>query len=151
MKDIRFISAVILLSAEPVKLATFYRDALGIPLEPDDHGPGSAPPHFECQLGDLHFAIHPRESCHDADSRPGRVKFAFAVTDLPETLRRLDKFETRPLYPPVDRGFALMTAIIDPDGNQVELTQLSSRWLSYLGSRDASRRDLTIGLRQNSP
>jgi predicted enzyme related to lactoylglutathione lyase len=150
MQEIRFMSAVILLTADPAKLATFYRDALGVPLEHDQHAPGSAPPHFECQLGDVHFAIHPRESSDEDEKKPGRVKFAFAVFDLPTILERLRKYETRPLYPPVDRGFALMTAIIDPDGNQVELTQLSSRWLNYLSSRGANRRDLIVGLCENS-
>ena len=118
-------------------------------MEADQHDEGGIP-HFECQLGDLHFAVHPL----DAGSAPlaanaarvQRIKFAFAVTDLDETLHHLRSLKTEPLYSPQDRGFARMTAIHDPDGNLIELTQLSDSWLRHLNSRSKDQRDIVENL-----
>ena len=53
---IEFLSAVLILSPDPERLAAFYRDKLGIPLIAEEHGSGA---HWGCELGDIHFAIHP--------------------------------------------------------------------------------------------
>lgn len=55
--SIEFISAVLLLSPDPANLAAFYRDALGFPLKEEMHG--ETEKHYGCELGDIHFAIHP--------------------------------------------------------------------------------------------
>jgi catechol-2,3-dioxygenase len=52
-----FLSAVLLASRQPDRLAVFYRDVLGLPLHEEQHGSGSV--HWGCELGDVHFAIHP--------------------------------------------------------------------------------------------
>jgi hypothetical protein len=46
-------------------------------------------------------------------------------------------------YPPRPFGEqSLITAVRDPDGNLVELTQLGSRWLDHLRRRRAEGHDL---------
>lgn len=42
-----------------------------------------------------------------------------------------------PLYPPKEMGPMLMTALKDPDGNHIEFTQLSERWIKHLEKRHA--------------
>ena len=101
--------------------------------------------HFECELGDVHFAIHPRAVGASAAANSS-IKFALAVASLDQALDALAASGVRPEYPPVDRGFARMTAIRDPDGNLVELTELSESWLRYLGGRPARERDLIASL-----
>jgi catechol 2,3-dioxygenase-like lactoylglutathione lyase family enzyme len=98
-ESIEFLSAVLLVSKEPKSLADFYRDVVGLPLEDEEHG--ETEKHYGCELGDLHFAIHPLANFEGAGSG----------------------------------GFALMTALSDPDGNYIEFTQLYDRWFRYLESR----------------
>jgi predicted enzyme related to lactoylglutathione lyase len=142
MDTVRFVSAIIFQSNDPGRLAAFYRDALGMPLESSDHD-GDAQPHYECELGDLHFAIHPVETPpNEQSARRSRLKIAFAVFSLEAAIARLRRLGVELLYAPIDRGFAIMTAIEDPDGTTIELTQLSDRWLSYIGSRESEERDI---------
>jgi predicted enzyme related to lactoylglutathione lyase len=135
-----FISAVIVQSGQPSAIATFYRDALGIPLKASDHD--GSPTHYECELGDIHFAVHPLPEDAPQPQAAQRVKFALAVADLDAALARLNTFGIVPRYAPEKLPFATITAIEDPDGNIVELTQLSNRWLRYLGNRPAHERDV---------
>ena len=58
-EKIEFVSAILLVSRHPERLAAFYRDIVGLPLEDEQHGETAA--HYGCELGDLHFAIHPAE------------------------------------------------------------------------------------------
>ena len=135
---IEFFSAVLVNSADPERLATFYRDVLEVPLETEEHGAG--PKHYGCELGDIHFAIHPLRSGISAGS--GAVDLSFQVFALDELLERLAKGGVKPLFPPGERGFARMTAVKDPDGNTVYLTQLTDRWLEGIESRRQKGSDL---------
>ena len=58
-EDVHFISGLILVSRQPERLVGFYRDVLGLPLHDERHG--DSQPHWACELGDVHFAIHPAE------------------------------------------------------------------------------------------
>src|SRR5262245_65297965 len=51
------VGAVLLISDDAGALAVFYRDALGLPLEEEVHE--GVPLHYGCELGSVHFAIHP--------------------------------------------------------------------------------------------
>src|SRR6478752_3226688 len=51
------VGAVLLISDDAAGLAAFYRDALGLPLEDEVHE--GVPLHYGCELGSVHFAIHP--------------------------------------------------------------------------------------------
>jgi hypothetical protein len=136
--EIRFLSAVIIRSARAAAMADFY-SRLGLNLEASDHaGPGTH--HFECQLGDVHFALHQA----DVALAPVRsVKIAFSVEDLDIVLTRLRDYADMQPSPIVERGFARSVSLTDPDGNPVELTELSDSWLEYLSSRPAELRDIT--------
>jgi predicted enzyme related to lactoylglutathione lyase len=136
--EIRFLSAVIIRSPRAEALADFY-GRLGVNLEASDHaGPGTI--HFECQLGDVHFALHQA----DITLTPvPSVKIAFAVHDLDAVLARLRDHTDMAPSPIVERGFARSVSLTDPDGNLIELTELSNSWLEYLSSRPADRRDIT--------
>jgi hypothetical protein len=129
---IEFLSAVLLTSTQPVRLAGFYRDVLGVPLHEEQHDSG--PSHRGCELGDVHFAIHPEDAAEDAARGPGPVRLAFWVFDLESFVQRLDKEHgIRCRYPVQDLGSSSMvTAITDPDGNEVELTQMGRSWVEHL-------------------
>jgi hypothetical protein len=87
-ETIEFLSAVLLVSKNPEKLATFYREAVGLPLEAEAHG--ETEPHYGCELGDLHFAIHPLSNFEGAGSGVGSVKLAFTVFDMAAFVKKME-------------------------------------------------------------
>jgi catechol 2,3-dioxygenase-like lactoylglutathione lyase family enzyme len=140
-----FLSAVLLVSKDPERLAHFYRDVLGIPLEEERHDDTAK--HYGCTLGDLHFAIHPAENFTASDPEQtapgvGSVKLAFEIFDMEGFLEHIRGRGVEPLYPPKPLGSSLITALRDPDGNEIEFTQLSAGWYRYLQQRREKGHDI---------
>lgn len=134
---IQFLSAVIIRSSQATVLAEFYR-RLGLELVASTHaGPGSL--HFECDLGDVHFALHQADT---ASANSSSFKIAFAVKNLDDVLATLRSRAGLAPSTIIDRGFARSAALVDPDGNLVELTELSRPWLEYLAGRPSAQRDV---------
>jgi catechol 2,3-dioxygenase-like lactoylglutathione lyase family enzyme len=134
---IRFLSAVLLTSRQAERLSRFYAEVLGLPLAEERHG--NTPLHWGCELGDVHFAIHPRG---DAPA-PGPIRLAFWVFDLEAFAKGLLergvalRYPVRPLGPN-----SLITAILDPDGNEIELTQMGDDWVGHLAEHRRRGGDL---------
>lgn len=140
-EPIRFLSAVLITSKDPDRLATFYRDTLGIGLVAERHGEG--PAHWACELGDIHFAIHPGAG----PSGPGPVKLALWVFDLTAFAAHLEDLGVPLEYPITELGSeSWVTAVRDPDGNVVELTQMGDSWLWHLADRRRQGSDVTLHL-----
>lgn len=138
---IEFLSAVLVVSRDAERLATFYRDVLGVPLRVEQQE--NQPPHWACPLGDLHFTIYPTEGFTDDPSTGvGAIRLAFAVLDIDEVAERLEARGVGLLYPPKDLGWCKMTAIRDPDGNYIELTELGDDWYRHLEKRKDEGNDL---------
>jgi hypothetical protein len=70
------------------------------------------------------------------------VKLAFTVFDLNLVVEELRREGLEILYPPRDLGFGRVTAVHDPDGNLVELTQLAPRWFDHLSRRRQAGQDV---------
>jgi catechol 2,3-dioxygenase-like lactoylglutathione lyase family enzyme len=132
-QGIHYLSAVLLTSKAPAQLAKFYKEVLNLPLEDEQHG--ETEKHYGCELGDLHFAIHPAENFGNSESGVGSVKIAFEVFDMEAFVARMKELEIDLLYPPRSMGPMLITAIKDPDGNLIEFTQLGEKWIKHLESR----------------
>ncbi|HYC23165.1 MAG TPA: VOC family protein [Candidatus Bathyarchaeia archaeon] len=145
-EQIEFLSAVLLVSRDPKRLADFYRDVIGVPLREERHG--ASLPHWGCNLGEIHFAIHPIETFPDRQSGTGSVKLAFTVFDIQALVRRLEASGISLLYRPRDTGFFWSTAIHDPDGNMIEFTQLSDPWFHQLEARRAQGDDVVTRWRR---
>ena len=64
------VTAVRLISSDPRALADFYRNALGLPLEDEEH-PG-VPLHYGCDIGGVHLAIHSSGGFTGVPARPCR-------------------------------------------------------------------------------
>jgi predicted enzyme related to lactoylglutathione lyase len=128
-----FISAVLLTSRDADRLAAFYREVLNVPLEDEQHGETAK--HYGCEMGDLHFAIHPIENFDNEEPGTGAIKLAFEVFDIASFVEHLKSKGVEVLYPPKVMGPMLITAVKDPDGNHVEFTQLSERWIKRLEKR----------------
>ena len=141
-EDLSFLSGVVLVSQDPERLVAFYREVLGVPLVEERHG--DAAPHWGCELGDVHFAIHPVEDYpEDGATGAGGVKLAFMVFDVGQFAGWLESQGIELCYPPTPLGSeSLVTAVRDPDGNLIELTQLGDGWLEHLKARRAEGHDL---------
>ena len=113
---------------------------MGLPLEDEEHGESLK--HYGCELGDLHFAIHPIENFDDENSGVSSVKLAFEVFNLDAFVIQLANHGVTPLYPSRKMGPMLITAIKDPDGNLVEFTQLSDGWYQHLEARRNEGHDI---------
>jgi len=137
---VEFLSAVLLASTNHDRLAAFYRDVIGVPLEEEEHGPLLK--HYGCELGDLHFAIHPAENFAGEGCGVGSVRLAFEVFDMEVHVKRLAAHGVQLLYPPWKMGPMTITAIRDPDGNVVEFTQLDEQWYDHLEKRRAEGHDM---------
>ena len=136
-----FFCAVLLVSRDPKRLADFYRDILGFPLEDEKHDGTEI--HYGCEVGDLHFAIHPVENFKGREPGVGAVKLAFEVFDIAAFLSRIAIHGVKPLYEPKALGgTSLITAIVDPDGNEIEFTQLSEGWFKHIKKRRADGVDM---------
>jgi len=138
--NVEFLSAVLLISKNHTELAKFYRDIIGIPLEEEQHGDTEA--HYGCELGDLHFAIHPVENFGESKTGVGSVKLAFEVFDMAQHVKKLESHGVKLLYPPKEMGPMLITAIKDPDGNLIEFTQLADWWFEHLEDRRRNGHDM---------
>ena len=141
-ESLRFISGVIVVSRQAERAAEFYRDVLGLPLVEERHG--DTEQHWGCELGDVHFAVHPAEDYPDDPADPpGPVKLAFLVFDLPAMIAWLERCGVPLCYPPESLGpDSQITAVRDPDGNLVELTQLGAGWRDHLEAHRAAGNDL---------
>ena len=90
-----------------------------------DEQHGETDMHYGCELGDLHFAIHPLSNFEGGAAGVGAVKLAFTVFNIEAFVQKVKSKGFEILYPPKDTGFSIMTALKDPDGNYIEFTQLS--------------------------
>lgn len=115
------VSAILLISPNAKALAQFYKDGLGLPLEEEVHE--GVPLHYACELGGVHFAIHPAEgwpgvATHNAQS----PVVALRTSDARAVARRLAAIGF-PAAGPFDHGFAHVVTFRDPDGNHIEILE----------------------------
>jgi predicted enzyme related to lactoylglutathione lyase len=117
------VGALLLISDEPENLAAFYRDAVGIPLEDERHD--DIPLHYGCEIGGTHFAIHPSADWPGEPSPNAQSPvIVFYTDDVDGAYEQLVAHGVK-ATPPFDHGFAVLTAFRDPDGNNVQIMQLS--------------------------
>ena len=122
---IKGINAILIISPDVKRLATFYRDQVGIPLQVNDHGGGL---HAEAEVGDTHFAILPAAGGGPAEgARP--ISFSFHVDDIDAEHATLSKRGVRFAGPPEPMGFGgVIARFRDPDGNGVCLMMWQSEY-----------------------
>jgi predicted enzyme related to lactoylglutathione lyase len=107
-------------SDDPVRLAAFYRDVLGLPLEPHQHG--TLGQHFEGGVAGVHFAVW------KASARVGGPFVpVFRVANLDAELARLGALGVKSLHRPLDLGEAKRVVTFeDPDSNGFRLIELGA-------------------------
>jgi catechol 2,3-dioxygenase-like lactoylglutathione lyase family enzyme len=135
--------AVVLYTEDPERLASFYRDTLGFPLEPL----GAPAGEFHCELGEVSVSVRAIEAALNDGScereRIGALVLSLAVADL-------DAYLTALRQEGVDAGPLLMAdgargaRLRDPDGNELELVEAdgaeearTAGWLEVVSSPPA--------------
>jgi lactoylglutathione lyase len=102
-------------------LADFYR-GLGLNLSPEKHGSG--PRHFSCRLGPTVLELFP---AINNPSVPPSTRFGLAVESVDLIVSRVDTLGGQVISAPSDSRWGRRAVIADPDGNRVELNEITGR------------------------
>ena len=113
------LSSLLLASTNLDRLRQWYVDVLGGQLDPDGFV------HF----GPMTVLIDGRSDVAAAASEPGRVILNYTVTNMAQTVRDLDEHGVTWLAPAEyrEQGGAWFATLLDPDGNYVQIIQLSEK------------------------
>ncbi|MCX6213673.1 hypothetical protein [Spirosoma sp.] len=113
-RQVNGLTGVIMSSPEPERLATFYRDVLGIPLGLNRHG--NTPEHWECDYKGIHYAVLKQKVLTQANVN---TVLSFAVDDIEGFVRT---HSISLIHPIMDLGDgASIASFKDPDGNILRL------------------------------
>jgi lactoylglutathione lyase len=120
------LSVVILHVAELARSLRFYRDLIGVPLEPGVNEPEDDPwyggHHVELSWRDgayLHFALFPARA---PERTTTGVEFGFASDDVSAVHARMVAAAAPVLHAPRMEPWGLTARYRDPDGNIVGIT-----------------------------
>lgn len=100
-------------SPNPDRLASFYKQTFGLPLELRTHG--GLNEHWECDYNNIHFAILKATEVFDGNL----VVPSFIVMDIEELVNENNLNLEDGILPLGDGSF--VGRIIDPDGNRIHL------------------------------
>jgi predicted enzyme related to lactoylglutathione lyase len=113
------LDSILLASTDPERLRRWYVDALD-PEENTDMGV-----YRVLKFGGFYMMIDSRNDVSDKNPEPGRVIFNFDVADARAVVARLNDLGVSWLAELEDRDGSLFATAIDPDGNYVQIIQLS--------------------------
>lgn len=113
------LDSILLASTDPERLGTWYAAA----LEPEEDTKVNG--YWVLKFGSFHVLIDRRSDIVDTNPEPGRVIFNFDVADARAIAARLDDLGVKWLAELEDRDGSLFATAIDPDGNYVQIIQLS--------------------------
>jgi predicted enzyme related to lactoylglutathione lyase len=118
--NVESLSAVVFFSSDPGRLAGFYKTHLGIPFQPESHGPMRD--HLEAWVGGVHFAVlKGRGPAPEA----GGVAPTFRVKGLDAFVAALEGAGVALMRKVLDLGEGKRVASFrDPDGNTFSLIEL---------------------------
>ena len=113
------LGSLLLASTDPERLGAWYVKA----LQPSDDARVGT--YRMLQFGSFYVMIDSRDDVGDANPEPGRLILNFDVTDARSTAVRIDGLGATWLAPLEDRDGSLFGTAIDPDGNYVQIIELS--------------------------
>ena len=125
------IDSMLLSSTEPERLHAWYAAA----LEPEESSQMDG--YLILRYGGFHLIIDTRSDIGERNPEPGRMILNFDVADARAVVARLEEMGAEWLAPLEDRDGSLWATAIDPDGNYVQLIQLSEEHrLAMTGMED---------------
>ncbi|WP_049558119.1 VOC family protein [Nonomuraea sp. SBT364] len=113
------LDGMLLASADPRRLATWYESALD-PTETAD-----VDDYRVLKYGSVHLIIDTRSDISDKNPEPGRMILNFDVEDARAVVTRMESAGTTWVAELEDRDGSLFATALDPDGNYVQIIQLS--------------------------
>jgi predicted enzyme related to lactoylglutathione lyase len=113
------LGSLLLASTDPERLGAWYVEAL---RPTDDAKVGT---YRMLKFGEFYVMIDSRDDIGAANPEPGRLILNFDVTDARATAARIDGLGATWLAPLEDRDGSLFGTAIDPDGNYVQIIELS--------------------------
>jgi catechol-2,3-dioxygenase len=120
------VTAVLLISSDPKRLAEFYRATLGLPMRPEMHD--GIRPHYGHTLGDVHFAIHNAEDWSGVRTRHARSPVVtFSTSHVKAVAKRLSARGVA-VKGPTDHGFGHLLSFRDPDGNHITVVEYAPEY-----------------------
>ena len=117
------LGSILLASTEPERLRAWYADVFDV--EPDADG--------FLQLGDVAVLVDGRDDVAARNPEPDRVILNFHVDDARGTARRLAEAGATMLVEPEWRGQAWFATALDPDGNCLQVIELSDEYYTSRG------------------
>jgi catechol 2,3-dioxygenase-like lactoylglutathione lyase family enzyme len=136
------IASLLLGSRDPDRLYAWYRDAFGV--EPDVDG--------FLHFGRLAVLIVTRDDVAAEAAEPGRVLLNYEVADIAATADDLDRLGAPSIAPVEYRedGGAWFATVADPDGNYVQIIQLTPEYWVKRGAREGTAPQPRTALRDAS-
>ncbi|MEV0228621.1 VOC family protein [Nonomuraea sp. NPDC050786] len=119
-----FVGGMLLASTDPERLRTWYVTA----LDPEENTDVNQ--YGVLKFGEFYLFIDTREDVSDKNPEPGRAILNFHVTDARAAAARMEQAGASWLAPLEDRDGSLFATAIDPDGNYVQIIQLSEAHLA---------------------
>jgi predicted enzyme related to lactoylglutathione lyase len=113
------LDSILLASTDPERLRSWYAAALDPEENTDVDG------YRVLKFGALYVLIDSRADVADKNPEPGRVILNFDLADARAVAARLDELGVSWLAELEDRDGSLFATAIDPDGNYVQIIQLS--------------------------
>ncbi|MCQ4119090.1 VOC family protein [Rhodococcus tibetensis] len=117
------IGSILLASTHPDRLRDWYTAAFSPKV---DRTPGD-PGYDVLDFDGFYIMIDRRDDVGDTNPEPGRILLNVEVTDARAAAGRLDDLGATWLSPLEDRDGSWFGTAIDPDGNYVQIIQLSAQ------------------------
>ena len=113
------LDSILLASTDPERLGTWYAAA----LDPEDDSEMGG--YRMLKFGAFSVVIDTRSDIGDTNPEPGRIILNFDVADARATAARLEDLGVKWLAELEDRDGSLFATAMDPDGNYVQIIQMS--------------------------
>jgi predicted enzyme related to lactoylglutathione lyase len=124
------LGSLLLASTDPARLGAWYVEA----LQPDDDA--AVGTYRMLRFGTFYVMIDSRDDVGDANPEPGRLILNFDVRDARATAARIDGLGATWLAPLEDRDGSLFGTAIDPDGNYVQIIELSEEHKAAMAEQE---------------
>jgi catechol 2,3-dioxygenase-like lactoylglutathione lyase family enzyme len=115
-------SSILLGTSDPDRLRSFYQRAFDVTADRNGW----------LQLGSTGVLIDPRQDVHPRNPEPGRVVLNIDTDDAAVVVQRLDALGARWLCPLEQRPNGWFATFEDPDGNLVQVLQLTDDYLASI-------------------
>jgi len=129
------LDSMLLSSTDPERLHAWY---IGV-LEPEESSLMDG--YRIARYGGFHLIFDTRADIGKKNPEPGRMILNFDVADARAIVARLDEMGVKWLAPLEDRDGSLWATAIDPDGNYVQVIQLSDQERSAMAEGSTAEAD----------